>query len=149
MAQGQRYQQPQGQPPQGMGPQGTAMAEQRQGMQTSMEPASEGEIWAVPSVDVFESADAIELLVDVPGARADDIDLRANEESLLLVAEREASSDDDLRPLQRERPTALERTIPLPARANVEGCEASVEDGVCEITLPKREDDQQRRIGVE
>ena len=103
-----------------------------------------------PTVDIFESDDAITVLADMPGVRADglSIDLR---EDVLTIDGRVA---DDLggkgeRLLVREYATGgYRREFRLTNLIDRDRIDASLRDGVLRLTLPKAEAARPRRIEV-
>lgn len=126
---------------QGMGAAGPASSA---GQQTSAVPTYG------PLVDIVETREAVEIFVDTPGFDEDDIQIDADEQSLHLVAEREADFDDDEAvPIHVERPPRIERTVGIPVRVELDDAAATYEDGVCRVTLPKTETTEraQTRIG--
>lgn len=103
----------------------------------------------MPAVDIYEKTDELVIFADVPGCEPENIELVGNENSVTLVAERGESPMTDAKNVQRECVKQFERTLPLPARADIDEAEATVENGVCRITLPKNEDDREKRIGFQ
>ena len=87
--------------------------------------------------DVYESADDVLVLVDAPGFDKDDISVSLTGRRL----EVEASGRNDFEQVYRfvgeRRPDGFEASVPLPARLNAEGGEATYEDGVLRVLLPK------------
>lgn len=103
----------------------------------------------MPPVDMYEGEDEFVLLANLAGYDSDEIDLEASGETLRIVAARQEAADEDLRPVQRERLNRAERVIQLPSLVDIETAEATCENGVCRITLPKAKEGSNRRIGVE
>lgn len=103
-----------------------------------------------PTVDIFETNDAITVLADMPGVRADglSIDLR---DDVLTIDGRVA---DDLegngeRVLVREYETGgYRREFRLTNLIDRDRIDASLRDGVLRLTLPKAEAARPRRIEV-
>ena len=103
-----------------------------------------------PTVDIFESEDAITVLADIPGVRADglSIDLRKD---VLTIDGRVA---DDLegkgeRVLVREYETGgYRREFRLTNLIDRDRIDASLRDGVLRLTLPKADAARPRRIEV-
>ena len=104
---------------------------------------------AIPLVDVLDSPESITVVVDLPGFDEESIQLQASGNSLHVSASRREEPSDEERPLQRERRGRIERTITLPSPINAEEAEASFEDGVCKIKLPKSEESQQKSIAFQ
>jgi len=103
-----------------------------------------------PLVDIVETRQAVEIVVDTPGFDEEDIQIDADEQSLHLVAERETDYDDEETiALHVERPPRIERTVGIPVRVELDDAAATYRDGVCRITLPKTETEErsQTRIG--
>ena len=102
-----------------------------------------------PFVDVYDTPDEITVFADLPGCRKEDINVQTSNSTLFITAERLEEVEGEARPLVYERSKRVERSIELPAHVDVEEAEASCEEGVCKVTLPKAEDDRQRTIGVQ
>lgn len=103
----------------------------------------------VPAIDVYETADEILVLADTPGFDQDDIELQADEQSLLLTATREQEAEEGRTPLLQERPTHLERVVQVPPGADIEGAKATHDDGVCTVRIPKNESRRRRTIAFQ
>lgn len=102
-----------------------------------------------PLADVYDSPESITVFVDLPGFDQESIQLQASGNVLHVSATRPEQASEEDRPVQRERRGRVERTITLPTAVAVEEAEASFEDGVCKITLPKSEEDQQQSIAFQ
>lgn len=90
------------------------------------------------SADMLESPDELLVLIDVPGYDEDSIDLRFVKGSLKVHAERE-EVHEGFASVREERPERLSETVPIPAEVDVGGAEATYENGVLRVTLPKQE----------
>src|SRR5512133_463364 len=89
--------------------------------------------WA-PALDIAERTDAYLVTVELPGAKLDDLELT-------LAA--------GLLPVPVERPSgAFRRSITLPAHVMADEVNASMEDGVLRILVPKAEEAKPKRIQV-
>jgi HSP20 family protein len=100
-------------------------------------------VWT-PALDMYETSDALVVLLDLAGVDADQTEVHT-EPHLLTVrgVRRERHSHD--RPDERKNYHALEipygrfeRSIQLPAGLDTSAAHASYRDGLLEITLPKR-----------
>ncbi|MFB6172780.1 MAG: Hsp20/alpha crystallin family protein [Haloarculaceae archaeon] len=116
-----------------------------QGWQATAEPVT-GSPDSTPAVDILDNTDEIWVFVDLPGFRKGETQLRGDETTLVVSAERIDELEEGRSVLVRERPTRVERTIPLPATVDVSDAEATYEDGVCKVILPKAASDQFREI---
>lgn len=101
-------------------------------------------------VDLLERADAFVVLVDLPGYGADDVELRLTGRTLHIEVDREPGDDQDgeyLRHERRKRPTS--RSVTLPTAVDQTSVNATMEDGVLTVTVPKREAEESREIEIE
>lgn len=135
-----------------MGPQsGQPSGQQPAGGSTSMGPTG-GEAAPGPGfspgfsscVDVIGSENELIVLMDTPGFEKDEIDIEADEHSLILTAERSPDTEEDHQFVQQERPTTIQREIPLSAEVEINEAEATYEKGVTRITIPRHEEDEGR-----
>ena len=102
-----------------------------------------------PLVDILVAPEEITLLADLPGFSEEEIQLQASGNTLHISAIRSEETDEEDRLLQHERLHRFERTITLPVHIDVEQAEASCEDGVCRITLPKSEEMKEQSIAFQ
>lgn len=105
----------------------------------------------VPAVDIIEEKDRFVLRADIPGVRAEDIEVSMDNGVLSVSGERHAIATDDEAGIQRiERATGrFLRRFTLPETANAEGIGAKSANGILEVTIPKAPEIQARRITVE
>ncbi|MFB6120417.1 MAG: archaeal heat shock protein Hsp14 [Halobacteriaceae archaeon] len=92
------------------------------------------------AVDVAESDDEFTITVDLPGYDREDIDLRIRDDTLHVTAEHEeeAEAEEEEEYLRKERRhRSVSRTIHLPAEIDEKGTEASYQNGVLTVTVPK------------
>ena len=87
--------------------------------------------------DVYESADDVLVLVDAPGFDKDDISVSLTGRRLEVEASGRNDFEQGYRFVGERRPDGFEASVPLPARLNAEGGEATYEDGVLRVLLPK------------
>ncbi len=105
---------------------------------------------AVPAVNIWQSQDTITITAEVPGVEPKDIDISVKDNVLTFAGERKP---EDLaeKAVWRQRERAFGdfgRAIRVPFNVDPEKTEASVTNGVLEITLHRREEDKPRRIEV-
>ncbi|MFB6105191.1 MAG: Hsp20/alpha crystallin family protein [Halobacteriaceae archaeon] len=95
-------------------------------------------------VDVQDRGDAFVVTADLPAFDSEDIEVELLEDTLSISAERTTTSDEeDLtgRYIRRERLTeSASRNIELPEEVEVDAVEATFDDGVLRVTLPKAAD---------
>jgi HSP20 family protein len=102
----------------------------------------------IPHVDIFESAEALTLVADMPGVGSENVSIDIHE-NVLTVRGNVTPEQADEQMLAQEfgigdyyRQFTLGRTID---QARIE---ASMKDGVLTLTLPKAEASKPRRITV-
>lgn len=105
------------------------------------------------SLDLADEGDEFVVTIDVPGYESDDLELRLSGDTLAVSGEREhrQESGDEENYIRRERKTqSFSRQLRLPDPVDIDEVEASVNNGILTITLPKREPaDEARSIDIE
>jgi len=106
--------------------------------------------WA-PAVDVFEDADAIRIVAEVPGVSPDDVKISHENNVLTIHGTKQDTAAKDAERVHRYERTygAFERTFTLPATVDANGIKANYEHGVLTVTLPKVEKARPRQIPVQ
>jgi HSP20 family protein len=97
------------------------------------------------ALDVAESDSTFVVTADIPGFDRDEIDVRANGQTLFIDASREATAESDEETyLRRERERySLSRSVRLPESIDSDGVEASLQNGVLTTTIPKAAPDSE------
>jgi HSP20 family protein len=105
--------------------------------------------WA-PALDISERKDAYLVTVELPGMKAEDLDITMEDGLLTIQGERQFASESSEQQYHRveRRYGAFRRSITLPAHVMAEGIQASFEDGVLQILVPKAEEATPKRIQV-
>ena len=99
--------------------------------------------------DLLESDEAYLLVLDVPGVSAESLEVTVEDGRIIVDAQREKGLPDEYRYIEENRPMFVDVDLPLPERATESGAEASVNRGVLELRLPKREASETRIDVVE
>lgn len=104
----------------------------------------------IPAVDVEESTDEFFVRAEIPGVNPDDVTIDYENGLLTLRGERRFESEREDRQYHRiERAYgSFTRSFVLPATVDAERAEASFQDGVLELRMPKREEAKPRRIPI-
>jgi HSP20 family protein len=104
-----------------------------------------------PAMDVVENDDTLTIRMDLPGLSPDDVNIEIDDDVLTISAEREAPAEDEQeRYYHRERVYgAFKRSLRLPDTLDADGAEATFNNGVLSLVLPKRPETQPRKIKVE
>ncbi len=105
----------------------------------------------IPHVDVREEAERFVVAADLPGVEGKDIEVTADKGVLTIRGERHSESKtsaDGFERVERATGTFLRR-FSLPESADAEAIKARHVNGVLEVTIPKRPQEQPRRISVQ
>jgi HSP20 family protein len=105
--------------------------------------------WA-PAVDISERKDAYLVTVELPGVGTDDLEITFEDGLLTIQGERAFGHDSDGEKVHRieRRYGAFRRSITLPSHVKADKIEASAQDGVLLILVPKAEEAHATRIQV-
>ncbi|MGT2477725.1 Hsp20/alpha crystallin family protein [Paraburkholderia terrae] len=102
-----------------------------------------------PAVDIFEDSQGVTLWADLPGVTKDQLDVRVHDSNLTIEAEAIVPTRDNLRLQHAEvREPHFARTFMLSPDFDTGKIEASLQDGVLKLTIPRREEARPRRIEV-
>ncbi len=111
----------------------------------------DGHLW-VPALDVTERKDAYLVTIELPGVDPKDVDI-SFEQNVLTVRGTKASTlaagDNEMRVYANERVSGMfERSIRLPEFVDGDHITAQSANGLLEITIPKAQVAQPRKIEV-
>ena len=103
-----------------------------------------------PAVDIKEEENCFLIVADVPGVDPKDIEITMENGMLTVKGERHSKTEDSNKNYKRTERTSgvFYRRFSLPDTADGEHIEAKGSNGVLEITIPKHEKVQPRRIEV-
>jgi len=107
-------------------------------------------IW-MPAVNEKEDEKAYYVEVDLPGVKKEDINVEVKDNMLIVSGERKFKKEENDKGYKRVESLfgRFERRFTLPADADADKIEASVEDGVLKITIPKVEQQENvKKIAV-
>ncbi|HEU5261549.1 MAG TPA: Hsp20/alpha crystallin family protein [Gemmatimonadales bacterium] len=105
----------------------------------------------VPPVDIFEEADFIRLVAELPGVKPEEVKISVEGNLLTIKGTKEQVAEEKAEKVRRYERTygAFERTFTLPATVTAEKIKAAYDNGVLTITLPKVEAAKPHLIKVE
>ena len=111
------------------------------------------ETFALPPVNIYETKDAFELELNVPGRRKEDFQL-AVEKGLLTISyeKKDEQKSEDRKAVRREFSfRSFKRTFHLDEKINVNGISAKYENGMLTLNLPKMEEKEEtgKKIVIE
>jgi len=104
-----------------------------------------------PPVDILESDDRIVLRADLPGVEQDDIELRVEDNILVLRGQRKPPADVRPEDMHRsERPHgSFVRAFSLPQNIDHSAIRATQKSGVLEVVMPKKQESKAKAIRIE
>lgn len=94
-----------------------------------------------PFIDLLDEGTHYRVTAELPGFTKDKVDVQVTKNGLLLHAEKKDEKEDKGENyLRRERGySVLERSLSFPEEVNPEKVEGTVNNGVLELRVPKRE----------
>ena len=102
-----------------------------------------------PAVDIYEDTQGVTLWADLPGVTRDKLDVRVHDGNLAIEAEAVVPTPANLRLQHAEvREPRFARTFTLSPDFDTSKIEASLQDGVLKLTIPRRDEARPRRIEV-
>ena len=114
--------------------------------------SSSGQYW-VPAADAWETEHAFVVQLDLPGVTAEQVDVSFDRNTLTIRGTRTATvptpENGDLRVFFAERlPGEFSRTLRFPQYVEASRIEASFNNGVLTVTVPKAEAAKPRKIEI-
>ncbi|MGD2215581.1 MAG: Hsp20/alpha crystallin family protein [Gemmatimonadales bacterium] len=127
---------------------GTLM-EKQAGREVARQEPTRGALQFRPVVDILELGDELRVLADVPGAKAEDIDINFEKGVLTIHARVQPRQSGDVNYLLREYGVGdFHRVFEVSESIDAERITAEHADGVLVLHLPKAEKARARRIEV-
>ncbi len=104
----------------------------------------------VPACDIFEDADGVKLVMEVPGVNPDDLKIQLENNMLTIRGEKRQVAEEKADRVHRYERSygSFERTFSLPSTVDADRIEADISDGVLTVMLPKAEKARPRQIAV-
>ena len=104
----------------------------------------------VVELDLLETEEAFLISADVPGMKRDEIELTIEDNQLTLKGQRELNSEVEAqRHLSERKSYAFSRRFELPSNVAAEQTEASLAEGVLQITVPKLPEEAPKTIQIQ
>jgi HSP20 family protein len=103
-----------------------------------------------PQIDLFEADDAIMLVADLPGVNEEDVEITLEKDRLTIVGTMASLAPDGYRPVYSEFWHGdYKRSFILSDEIDRDNIEASFENGVLRLSLPKSEKAKARKIALQ
>jgi HSP20 family protein len=107
------------------------------------------QVWA-PALDISERKDAYLVSVELPGIGIDDLEITFEDGLLTIQGERHLVHDSSEQKMHRveRRYGTFRRSITLPTHVMADAIEATAQDGVLRVLVPKAPEVHPKRIAV-
>lgn len=103
----------------------------------------------VPATDIYETEDALTVVMEVPGVERKDVEVTLENDILRIEARIDSSKYDGLEPLYTEYNVGhYARQFALSSKVDRGKISAQLENGVLTLTLKKAKDALPRRIAI-
>ena len=103
----------------------------------------------LPNTDIFETKDALVVVMEMPGVERGHADITVEDDVLTVAGRIDFSKYEKLQPVYTEYNVGhYTRSFTLSNKIDQEGISAQLEDGVLTLTLPKAKELQPRRISI-
>jgi HSP20 family protein len=103
----------------------------------------------LPTADIYETQDALTVILEMPGVEKDNVDVRVEDGVLKVEGRLDLSKYEGLQPLYTEYNIGhYSRSFQLTSRVDQSKIGAELKDGVLSLVLPKVEEAKARTIQV-
>ena len=108
------------------------------------------QVGVYPLVNISEDRDHLYVRAELPGVKAESLEITVQDSSLILRGERKIPTEEkQVNYHRREREAGFfRRVVALPARIQADKVEATCKDGILTIKLAKPEEVKPRKIQV-
>ena len=105
----------------------------------------------IPPMDVFRTGEGLTVRMELPGLRADDVDIAVNDGMLTISGERKLDAGvADEAWVRRERPVGrFERSFGLPDGTDPSAIQASYDMGLLELTIPAAPERRPHKVQIQ
>jgi HSP20 family protein len=104
-----------------------------------------------PPVDVSEANGSYLVQVEVPGVKAQDLNVEILDDAVIVRGQTQEETTEEKRDIYRRECHfgSVYRRIPLPGSIKSEGATAELDHGRLRLTLPKQEEKKGRKIAIQ
>ena len=103
----------------------------------------------VPVADIFETEDALTVVMEMPGVEKQDVSVALEDDALRVEGRIDYGKYQGMEPVYTEYVVGhYARGFTLSGKINREAISAQLEDGVLTLTLPKAKESMPRRIAI-
>jgi len=104
-----------------------------------------------PRMDIYEDNGDLVAEVELPGVESEDIEVNVSEDTLRIKAKHEKEQQAKQKGYYKKELSRgfFRRAVRLPVKVEDEQVEASYEDGMLKVIVPKAEQEQQEQQGTD
>jgi HSP20 family protein len=104
----------------------------------------------LPEANVVETEKALEVAVELPGMKPEEVKVEIREGNLWITGEKKEEKEEKGKTFHRieRRAGMFRRVLPLPVEVKEQAVEARFAEGVLKITLPKAENVAPKQIEI-
>ena len=103
----------------------------------------------LPVTDIFETEQSLTLVVEMPGVKKDNVEVRVENDVLTVEGQMDFANYDGLQPVYTEYNVGnYVRSFQLSSKIDQDGIRAELKDGVMTLVLPKAEKARARKVMV-
>ena len=105
---------------------------------------------ATPAIDVFETGEKFGIKASMPGVKPDDIEISITPEGLVIKGETRSHEEvKEENYVRREcHYGTFSRSVRLPTGLKIDKAEATMENGVLTLEIPKAEEEKPRTVKI-
>jgi len=105
---------------------------------------------SIPAIDISETDSEVRLTVDVPGMKAEEINVDVSGQTVRIRGEHKEEKEEKGRTYHRieRRSGSVYRSVDLPCAVKEDKVSAEYKDGVLTVTLPKSEAAKSHKVEV-
>jgi HSP20 family protein len=113
--------------------------------------AGPGPAGVFPPINAVETGEALVVRAELPGMKADKLDITVEDNTLTIAGEREMEREDEnVSYHRREREWGtFRRSFSMPVRVDPEGVKARYVNGILTVELPKAAEARPKQIAVQ
>jgi len=102
-----------------------------------------------PRVEVFEDAEGITLVADLPGVSSERLNVQVDKDTLLIEGNADIAMPEGMQALHAEvRSKLYRRSFALSSELDPDAIAAKLKDGVLTLHIPKRAEVRPRKVEV-
>ena len=101
-----------------------------------------------PDVDIYASDDEVVFAVDVPGVGKGDVKIQVDETDTLVIQAKNTFKESEGASFRQYRVGNYYRAFQISAEYDKEKVNATIENGLLQITIPKKESAKPKKIEI-